>query len=132
MPRKPEVVDRGLAIPVRIVGGRGGAVAVAVPASLDHAGVVLGQPGRAQVIVLQVQAAGLASSMAGSSTARAARARRRKERRMVRASVVGQEAGGIGIGIGGDGRAVGGRYESAQDFLIVFNEYFAKAVYFTF
>ena len=114
------------------MGGRGGAVAVAVPAPLDHAGVVLGQPGRAQVIVLQVQAAGLASSMAGSSTARAARARRRKERRMVRASVVGQEAGGIGIGIGGDGRAVGGRYESAQDFLIVFNEYFAKAVYFTF
>ncbi len=103
-----------------------------MPAPLDHVGVVPGQPGRAQVVVLQVQAAGLASSMAGSSTARAARARRRKERRMVRASVVGQEAGGIGIGIGGDGRAVGGRYESAQDFLIVFNEYFAKAVYFTF
>jgi len=132
LPRKPEVDDRGLAVTVRIVGGRGGAVAVAVPAPLDHVGVVPGQPGRAQVVVLQVQAAGLASSMAGSSTARAARARRRKERRMVRASVVGQEAGGIGIGIGGDGRAVGGRYESAQDFLIVFNEYFAKAVYFTF
>lgn len=47
-------------------------------------------------------------------------------------SVVGQEAGGIGIGIGGDGRTEGGGYESAQDFLIVFNEYFAKAAYFPF
>ena len=58
LPRKPEVDDRGLAVTVRIVGGRGGAVAVAVPAPLDHAGVVPGQAGRAQVVVLQVQAAG--------------------------------------------------------------------------